>query len=601
MSQNPDARNDGASKLDYSNLTSLLLPNATQFPAGGVVDLSQPATLKLPSNTLIGGVSASNLSVFSVKAYGAVGDGAHDDTAACQAAINAAVGSANPGGIVFFPQGTYKLTAALTIGNGYAGAFVHGCVLMGCGWAGGGAAGASILAPASATIDCIDINANGGGITICDLVIDYETLTGSQATAGVAINIASGSNISVERIHVQGAFDCFSIGTTGVNTCNQIYISRMFQLNTVRNGFHVIGTVGNLCITQVALQGQAASYAAGTSTAFRTDMTTNTDTIDPMQMIGFDIERFANGFAFFPNGVGHCADSVIGDGIIDGVTGAQGAFYVGGTANSNMSNMVFRDVWATSGAVPAGTPVVYLYGGSVGDNLNGIILARLRLGVSVQAQYGIKAELGVRGLIVEHCLLYSAGAGANYGIFVGDLCNRIALRGNTIGAPYATTTAFLFGISLHPGAGNQDMIDVTCNSIETNASGGANIVIDESTGIITHALIADNNMSRFGTAAFSRGAPSASSTIVLRGNSGYNPVGGVSAPSVPATTVPLTNTKGYDVRILMTTGGGAVTVSIGGSGGVVVPINSAIMVVLGAGESITLTYTVAPAWTWIGL
>lgn len=50
---------------------------------------------------------------YNVKAYGAVGDGSAFDTLAIQAAIDAA--SAVGGGVVFFPRGTYKFTAALTV------------------------------------------------------------------------------------------------------------------------------------------------------------------------------------------------------------------------------------------------------------------------------------------------------------------------------------------------------------------------------------------------------------------------------------------------------------------------------------------------------
>jgi hypothetical protein len=46
--------------------------------------------------------------------HGAVGDGAADDTAAIQAAINAIP----RGGVVYFPSGTYKISSALTVTSG---------------------------------------------------------------------------------------------------------------------------------------------------------------------------------------------------------------------------------------------------------------------------------------------------------------------------------------------------------------------------------------------------------------------------------------------------------------------------------------------------
>lgn len=50
--------------------------------------------------------------VYNVKAYGAYGDGSHDDTTAIQAAMTA-VGTAT--GIVYFPTGTYKVTSTLSL------------------------------------------------------------------------------------------------------------------------------------------------------------------------------------------------------------------------------------------------------------------------------------------------------------------------------------------------------------------------------------------------------------------------------------------------------------------------------------------------------
>ncbi len=53
------------------------------------------------------------LGYFNVKDYGAKGDGSTDDTAAIQAAIDAC--EAAGGGIVWFPSGSYKITATLTV------------------------------------------------------------------------------------------------------------------------------------------------------------------------------------------------------------------------------------------------------------------------------------------------------------------------------------------------------------------------------------------------------------------------------------------------------------------------------------------------------
>jgi len=48
---------------------------------------------------------------YNVKAYGAIGNGSTDDTSAIQSAINAATIT---GGVVYFPNGTYRITSSLT-------------------------------------------------------------------------------------------------------------------------------------------------------------------------------------------------------------------------------------------------------------------------------------------------------------------------------------------------------------------------------------------------------------------------------------------------------------------------------------------------------
>lgn len=107
--------------------------------ASGASGASKPTTLQsfidgiktsfgaTDGNVLFGGASVTlqaalaslgAASFYNVKssAYGAVGDGATNDTTAIQNALTAA-GNAG-GGIVLFPKGTYKTTAALTIPAG---------------------------------------------------------------------------------------------------------------------------------------------------------------------------------------------------------------------------------------------------------------------------------------------------------------------------------------------------------------------------------------------------------------------------------------------------------------------------------------------------
>ncbi len=79
---------------------------------------------------------------------------------------------------------------------------------------------------------------------------------------------------------------------------------------------------------------------------------------------------------------------------------------------------------------------------------------------------------------------------------------------------------------------------------------------------------------------------------IVKNNRGYNPVGNAT-PAVPNTTVAYTNAYGQDCMVVIS--GGTVTViAVNGtttgltSGTVIVPANG----------TITLTYSVAPTWTW---
>lgn len=64
--------------------------------------------------------------------HGAVGDGAHDDTMAIQAAIDAC----QPGGIVYLPRGVYKTTATLDLKNGVSLVGSHANMMVGPGMTG---------------------------------------------------------------------------------------------------------------------------------------------------------------------------------------------------------------------------------------------------------------------------------------------------------------------------------------------------------------------------------------------------------------------------------------------------------------------------------
>ncbi|MBI5902738.1 MAG: right-handed parallel beta-helix repeat-containing protein [Deltaproteobacteria bacterium] len=119
-----------------------------------------------------------------VRAYGAVGDGVTDDTAAIQAALD---DIPYTGGKVFIPFGTYKVSSTLTASNTTE--------LFGVG------ANGSIISTASPTAHVIAVY--GGGCYIHDIQISSSV----TKTAGAHIFIAtSGSSSTIERFMLYNYF-----------------------------------------------------------------------------------------------------------------------------------------------------------------------------------------------------------------------------------------------------------------------------------------------------------------------------------------------------------------------------------------------------------
>ena len=134
----------------------------------------------------------------SVKDFGAVGDGVADDTAAIQAAINAAAGRT-----VFIPAGTYKITDTLSYNVSKTFGFTSpGIKLMGDGMV---KTFLNHQAPNKPLID-IDSGSHGGsyeaamGALICELAIVNTT-----ATAGtVGIRVLNAYEVKIDHVYIKG-------------------------------------------------------------------------------------------------------------------------------------------------------------------------------------------------------------------------------------------------------------------------------------------------------------------------------------------------------------------------------------------------------------
>lgn len=179
-----------------------------------------------------------------------------------------------------------------------------------------------------------------------------------------------------------------------------------------------------------------------------------------------------------------------------------------------------------------------------------------------------------------------------------DQCRSVAIRttagnnvivGNQIGNPSSVDTAE--GIRL----GSQN--NIVANNIFDNTNGAAHY-----TYCIREPSAQGNN-----TIVNNRVNPGTTGTILLNaastgnhvsGNVGYNPVGSVTPPAVPATTVTATNNFGTDATVYVVgTTVTAITVSGVATGAAGTATGTAVRVP--SGSTIALTYASGtPTWTW---
>lgn len=205
-------------------------------------------------------VAAKLEQVVSVKDFGAAGDGITDDTAAIQAAVNSGAG-----GVVFFPEGIYLISDAISVpanthlqGTG-VGSVIKSLTLVN-GGSGFGCRQLDIRAVAGVRVS--DIKFDGGSLTgltagmrsiLCYEATDYIIQDCVFVTPGAAVASVNCSRYSILNN------DVFIQSTTGVavhdGIIDQWWGSNNFQIrgNRVRgNGIGRYGILATATTTQDA-------------------------------------------------------------------------------------------------------------------------------------------------------------------------------------------------------------------------------------------------------------------------------------------------------------------------------------------------------------
>jgi len=168
--------------------------------------------------------------------YGAVGDGVTDDTTHIQAALTAA---GTPKGIVFFPAGTYRTTAKLTVPTG-----VH---LWGAG------TDATFIKIDHATADTLEYGS--GSDTFGDQEIRGLTIDCLQANSGIFVSCPDNSNVRRVLI-INCALGSSSTVHTGklfssVNSGHTLKMKDVYAFPATGIGVHMDSTSGRMVLDTV--------------------------------------------------------------------------------------------------------------------------------------------------------------------------------------------------------------------------------------------------------------------------------------------------------------------------------------------------------------
>jgi hypothetical protein len=204
-------------------------------------------------------IEDKNGQVYNVKAYGATGNGTTDDTTTIQAAITAAIVT---GGIVYFPPGTYKTTATLTVNTSTSPYWP--VYLVGAG------VDATIIMPTWATNGTLNNNIDTIRMYNSNLNTDTNTATSYIFGGGIRAMSINGTNVTgtyASGLHFGDLFRAdvnikvYAFTTTGSIGCwfdNYYYITEQLRARVF----------ASLCNTHVVFDNNAGSTEANSTGSY---------------------------------------------------------------------------------------------------------------------------------------------------------------------------------------------------------------------------------------------------------------------------------------------------------------------------------------------
>lgn len=467
--------------------------------------------------------------VVSVKAYGAKGDGVTDDTSAIQSAINAVQTS---GGRVFFPPGTYIVSATLNItGNGTT---LRGASRTGATIKTTGMAGAVVLQ-------------FGNGITqLQDCgVFDLSITSPAAKTGGAAIDMNNCFRTLVQRVNTYLQYVGIRVHNSFITSITDCDI-RVTGLDGIQFD-NDLGKGNDCYIANVTADNGTTATGAGI----------NWTGGEALVVSNSDFLRFTEGIQVAPT------------------TGRQARF---GFFTNVMADTCSDSTWRFTNAA----------GGDV------VAMTLTNCWAGTATNYGIMADGGgtarFDGLRIDSSKVLNNGLA---GVRIVGAAKRVSLTNSEIIANSQTTVNARSGVEVTAGvtdfliSGNH-----ITNAMGLNANQGNGIAFDA--GATDWFVITGNDLRGNGLASISGLAGVTGTNGKVSDNLGFNPRGAVTAPAVPASTVALINPTNCNATAYVV-GGTVTAISVGGTATGL----TAGAVRVAAGQTITLTYSVAPTWVWI--
>ena len=560
----------GAASTPVSSAMTPVVGSATLAAGRAAMGPWSDALVTATGSTTARDLQTRLSEVINVKDYGAAGDGVTDDTTALQAALTAGTGKA-----VFIPAGTY-LTGTVSVGSN--------TLVFGVG-------AASILKAKASLNSWVLTNsipvAGNTNITLRDFLVDGNKASqASGSRYGVYFSRVSRSlvsNVVCQNCGQDGMLMGSSASATG---CSDIVVRDCLFLTNDRNG------ISNVAGDRITVDGCTVIGCAGTSA-------TENDGIDFEPNDSTQSVSYCRIVNCTVRSVGGAAKSGCGIGMVNAVGGTMVGnvvehCIVTGCGSEGILWQLCSDAVASNNVLTGNgvdatqtKHAIYLNSTPNGRVVNNTITAH---GTAAQAGSGVFVIVGDRAQIVGNRISACYGWGIDArgslnGAITGNLLwnNGVASAGTYSAIHFQTASAVVPANWV-----------VTGNRAYDTAGGSGNqaygIYMDNASQI----TICDNDFTgnRTGHISYS------GTDHYAANNRGFNPQGfWGSPPAVPASSGSVTNTSnGYAYVVLE--GGTNVTAQVSGtqltSGTWTTPFG----IVVGPGQTITLTFSTPPTWRW---